>query len=66
MFLWSKPKIPCRINAVPIVANRKIIGTVITFREEKYVRNVVNKLAGFKASYTFEDIITNDENMKKS
>ncbi|MDK2814261.1 MAG: sigma-54 dependent transcriptional regulator, acetoin dehydrogenase operon transcriptional [Thermoanaerobacter sp.] len=65
IFYGRNKKIPCRINAVPIVANRKIIGTVITFREEKYVRNVVNKLAGFKASYTFEDIITNDENMKK-
>ncbi|NNG66035.1 sigma-54-dependent Fis family transcriptional regulator [Caldanaerobacter subterraneus] len=58
-------KIPCRINAVPVMANRKTIGTVITFREERYVRNVVNKLAGFRAYYTFEDIVTQDDKMKK-
>ncbi|MBE3579465.1 MAG: sigma-54-dependent Fis family transcriptional regulator [Caldanaerobacter subterraneus] len=58
-------KIPCRINAVPVMANRKTIGTVITFREERHVRNVVNKLAGFRAYYTFEDIVTQDDKMKK-
>ncbi len=57
-------RIKCIINAVPMKVNEKLVGIVITFREAKYLHKLVNKFVGYKASYTFEDIITKNEKTK--
>ncbi|WP_446899669.1 sigma-54-dependent Fis family transcriptional regulator [Clostridium sp. LBM24168] len=55
----------CIINASSIKMNNKAVGIVITFRESQYYHKLVGKVIGYSANYTFEDIITDDENMKK-
>ncbi|SHJ94282.1 PAS domain S-box-containing protein [Clostridium cavendishii DSM 21758] len=55
--------IKCIISVVPMKSNNKNIGIVITFKEIKYVHKLVSKLAGFKASYTFDDIVTRNDKM---
>ena len=56
--------IKCLINIVPLNKNGKNSGMVITFTEIKFVHKLVNKFAGYKAKYEFEDIITNNFEMK--
>ncbi|WP_061994348.1 sigma 54-interacting transcriptional regulator [Clostridium sp. ATCC 25772] len=63
-FKIKNNKIKCIVNAVPMNVNNKNIGMVITFKETKHIHKLVSKLAGFKASYTFDDIITENKNMK--
>ncbi|SFB26273.1 Transcriptional regulator of acetoin/glycerol metabolism [Clostridium frigidicarnis] len=63
-FNIKNSRIKCLINAVPMNVNEKNIGIVITFREVKHVHKLVNKLVGYKASYTFDDIITINDKMK--
>lgn len=52
-------------NFVPILDTSGISGLVVTFKEEKYVHRFVNKIAGYRANYIFEDIIAVNPNMKK-
>ena len=54
------------MNAFPVIINGRIQGNVITFKDEGYMHKVVNTMAGFSASYKFENIITKNENMKKT
>ncbi|WP_392486088.1 sigma-54-dependent Fis family transcriptional regulator [Haloimpatiens sp. FM7315] len=61
----SRKFIKCLINAVPMKVNEKLFGVVITFRENKYVHRLVNKVVGYRANYTFKDIITNNTKMKE-
>jgi transcriptional regulator with PAS, ATPase and Fis domain len=39
------------------------MGAVLVIRESKQVRKEINKLAGFRANYTFDKIITNNKTM---
>lgn len=55
----------CMINAMPIKMNNKSLGFVITFRESQYYHKLVGKVIGYSANYTFDDIITDDDNMKR-
>jgi transcriptional regulator with PAS, ATPase and Fis domain len=49
------------LNAYPILNNKKeIIGVVISIKGIQKVFNTINKYAGLKAHYTFDDIIGND------
>ncbi|MDF2880545.1 MAG: modulated sigma54 specific transcriptional regulator, Fis family [Clostridiaceae bacterium] len=56
-------RIKCSMNAVPILNNNKNMGTVITFKTIKNINKFVNKVIGFNASYSFNDIITKDKKM---
>lgn len=62
-YMKKNKRIKCSMNAVPIVNNNKNIGTVITFKTLKNINKFVNKVVGFNASYTFENIITQDKRM---
>lgn len=65
-FYVKNRRVRCSMNASPILIGNRAKGIVITFKEEGYVHKVVNKIAGYSASYTFEDIITNNSNVKKT
>lgn len=65
-FYVKNKRIKCSINAFPVIINGRIQGNVITFKDEGYMHKVVNTIAGFSASYKFENIITKNDNMKKS
>lgn len=58
-------RIPCSANIAPIITKNEVIGTVIVFKEVKYLHSTVNSVTGNKATYTFDDIITVDKKMKK-
>ncbi|MCG0276197.1 MAG: sigma-54-dependent Fis family transcriptional regulator [Thermosediminibacteraceae bacterium] len=64
-FYVKGKRIACSVNAVPVISNKKTIGIVITFREAKYIHDVVSKVVGYTATYRFEDIITKNEEMKR-
>ncbi|NMR85583.1 sigma 54-interacting transcriptional regulator, partial [Vibrio parahaemolyticus] len=49
-----------------IVIGQKTNGMAISFKEMKTVQNTVNLVSGNKAMFTFNDIITNSDNLKKS
>ncbi|MCB2305569.1 sigma-54-dependent Fis family transcriptional regulator [Clostridium estertheticum] len=57
-------RIKCIINAVAMKVNHKFMGSVITFRETQYVHKLVNKVVGYKATYKFDDIISDNGKMK--
>ncbi|AWI03835.1 sigma-54-dependent Fis family transcriptional regulator [Clostridium drakei] len=65
-FYVKSRRIKCSINAFPVIINEKVKGTVITFNSEGYMHKVASTIAGFSASYKFEDIITKSEDMKKT
>ena len=54
-------KIECTLNISPIISNNDVMGAVLVVREAKQVRRELNKLAGFKANYTFDNIITKND-----
>lgn len=41
--------------------NSKIIGLVLVLREMKMVKNLVNRMVGARASFTFDDLIGNND-----
>jgi transcriptional regulator of acetoin/glycerol metabolism len=61
----AKKKIECSLNISPIIVEDDVTGAVMLMREAKQVRKEVSKLAGFKANYTFDSIITKDERMEQ-
>jgi len=56
-------KIECFLDITPIIFNDKVMGAVLIIRETKQVRKEINKLAGFRANYTFDKIITKNSKM---
>ncbi|MCY6371349.1 sigma-54 interaction domain-containing protein [Clostridium ganghwense] len=64
-FTANGNKIRCVTNLGPIVSDSKIIGVVISFRDTKHIHKVVNNVVGYSAAYTFKDIITKNQKMKK-
>ncbi|WP_411681278.1 sigma-54-dependent Fis family transcriptional regulator [Clostridium thailandense] len=65
-FYIKNRRLKCSMNAFPLVISGELNGTVITFKDEGSVHKIVNTMAGFTASYRFEDIITKDESMKRT
>ncbi|MCY6354585.1 sigma-54 interaction domain-containing protein [Clostridium sp. ZS2-4] len=65
-FTVNGNKIRCVTNLVPIVKDNKITGIVITFRDTKHIHKVVNNVVGYSAAYTFKNIITKNQYMKKN
>lgn len=65
-FTVNGNKIRCVTNLVPILRDNKITGVVITFRDTKHIHKVVNNVVGYSAAYTFKDIITKNQYMKKN
>mgnify|MGYP000992169136 CR=1 FL=1 len=58
-------KIECSLNISPIIEGNNATGAVILMREVKQVMKEVRKLAGFKANYTFDSIITVNDRMNE-
>ncbi|GAA0178277.1 sigma-54-dependent Fis family transcriptional regulator [Clostridium sediminicola] len=58
----------CNINVFPIktIDRRSSGGSVLTFRENKVVHNLVNKIVGANARFTFDDILGESEAIKKA
>lgn len=62
-FNINNKRIKCILNIVPMNANNRSMGVVITFRESKSVHRLVNKVVGYKANYKFKDIVTSNDKM---
>ncbi|WP_296561844.1 sigma 54-interacting transcriptional regulator [uncultured Acetobacterium sp.] len=62
LFIGSR-KIDCFLDITPVAFNEKVMGAVLVIRESKQVRKEINKLAGFRANYTFDKIITKNKTM---
>jgi transcriptional regulator with PAS, ATPase and Fis domain len=60
---YGDKKLECLINISPIKVAKSVKGAVIVCKEAKQVRKVVSRIAGFNATYTFDDIMTQDERM---
>lgn len=65
-FIVNNNRIPCNVKITPVKTNSQLIGMVIMFREMKYIHKTVNIVTGNKARYTFDDIITVNDRMKKT
>ncbi len=61
-------KVLCIVNITPIndVSVNQIEGIVITFKEAKVVHNLVNKIIGAEARFSFNDIIGKSQKMKNA
>ncbi len=57
-------KIECSLKISPVVMNDEAIAAVLAIREAKQIRKEVSNLAGFRANYTFNNIITKNDKMK--
>lgn len=51
-------KIECSLSISPIIMGDEAIGAVFLIKESKQITKEVSKLAGFKANYTFDSIVT--------
>ncbi|AHV98872.1 sigma-54-dependent Fis family transcriptional regulator [Paenibacillus sabinae] len=58
-------KIDCMVNICPYTLDERVLGASLTIREAVQVRKEVNQLAGFKANYRFEDIVTQHPYMQE-
>lgn len=64
-FVIKDRQVRSTANFIPISTGKISDGVVITFREEKYIHGFVNKIVGYRASYIFDNIITDHPYMKK-
>lgn len=63
-FYIKDRRISCSVNIAPVITRNHLIGIAVVFKEIKSLHNTVNTVAGNKATYTFNDIITVDNKMK--
>jgi PAS domain S-box-containing protein len=57
----------CLVNTLPIMdENEKPAGVVVTFREIRQVHNLVNKMIGAEARFTFNDILGQSTQLEES
>jgi transcriptional regulator with PAS, ATPase and Fis domain len=61
--LVDSRRVNCSVNMVPNIIDSCICGFGIAFKETKYLHRTVNKVAGNIASYRFEDIVGESEQM---
>lgn len=54
----NNKKIECSLTISPIIMGEEAMGAVFLIREAKQITKEISKLAGFKANYTFDSIIT--------
>ena len=64
MFIINEKKIPCSVKVSNINIGEKTKGMAISFKEMKTVQHTVNSVYGNKATYTFDDIVTNSDTLK--
>ncbi len=64
----KEKKVSCIANVTPIIDTNinAVEGLVITFREAKVVHNLVNKIVGAQARFTFDDILGESEAIKET
>lgn len=65
LFTINENRIRCVTNMVPIENGKEVAGIIIAFRDTRHIHKVVNNVVGYSATFTFEDIITKNQNMKK-
>lgn len=63
-FYANGTRIRCVTNIIPVRVRGKNIGIVLSLRDTKHIHKMVNNLVGYKASFTFDDIITKNDAMK--
>ena len=51
-------------NIIPVRLRGKTIGLVLSIRDTKNLHKMVNTVVGYKASFTFDDIITKNDKMR--
>lgn len=56
-------RIRCVTNIIPVRIRGKNIGLVLSLRDSKNLHKMVNTVVGYKASFTFDDIITKNKGM---
>lgn len=57
-------RIRCVTNIIPVRLRGKNIGLVLSLRDSKNLHKMVSNVVGYKASFTFDDIITRNERMR--
>ncbi|HBC96168.1 MAG TPA: sigma-54-dependent Fis family transcriptional regulator [Clostridium sp.] len=63
-FYINGKRIRCVVNLVPVKLRGRIIGLVLAIRDTRNLHRMVNNVVGYKASFTFDDVITRNENVK--
>lgn len=63
-FCINGKRIRCVVNLVPVKLRGRIIGLVVAIRDTKKLHKMVNNVVGYKASFTFDDVITRNERQK--
>lgn len=63
-FNVNSTKLRCVTNIMPVRLRGKNIGLVLSLRDNKHLHKIVNNVVGYKASFTFDDIITKNEKMR--
>lgn len=63
-FSINGKKLRCVINIIPIKLHNIINGFIFSIKNTKKLHKIVNNVIGYKASFTFNDIITKSTNMK--
>ncbi|TJX68901.1 sigma-54-dependent Fis family transcriptional regulator [Soehngenia saccharolytica] len=66
VFIVNDKKIPCSVKVSNISIEEKTKGMAISFKEMRSVQHTVNVVSGNKAIYTFDDIVTNSDVLKRS
>lgn len=59
-------RIRCITNIIPVRIRGKNIGLVLSLRDSKNLHKMVNNVVGYKASFTFDDIITKNDGMQSA
>lgn len=60
----KKNHISCNVSCTPTIINNEFKGALLQIRESKEVNTLVNHLVGNTARYSFNAIITQDENVQ--
>jgi sigma-54 dependent transcriptional regulator, acetoin dehydrogenase operon transcriptional activator AcoR len=66
IFNVNGTRIRCVTNIIPVRIRGKNIGLVLSLRDSKNLHKMVNNVVGYKASFTFDDIITKNKGMQSA
>lgn len=65
-FVIDSKRITCNVKITSVKSDSQLIGIVIMFREMKHLHKTINIVAGNRARYYFDDILTINDRMKRA
>ncbi len=62
-FVFNDKLVSCNVSVTPIISKDMLSGIILLLRKTEEINKIANEVSGNKARYTFNSIITQDQDM---